>query len=708
MSQRIPTPATAIALIAVIAVLATACGPQSGSGPEVAGDSSTPAPATADTATPDASAETLVSGIEADGFDRSVRPQDDLYTFANGTWLEQTEIPADKSRYGTFLVLADKTEEDVRKLVEEVSNADAVEPGSPAQKIRDFFNAYMDAETADQLGEKPIEPDLERIAAAQTHADIVRLFGELGTDGINNPIGLFIFSDFQDANTNVVYVAQNGLTLPDRDYYLKDDEQYAQGRQLMQDYAERLFTLAGLDGADSIGKELLALETRLAEVQWTREQNRDRASQYNPHSSDELENLAPEIDWEGFFEASRLPERDTYIVMQPSFFEAADDIISDTPVETWKNYLTFQLLSGYAPVLGETYFSAWFDMYRKGLRGVEQARPRWKRAIASINGNMGELLGQLYVERHFTPEAKARMQELIDNLIEAYRQSITDLEWMSEETKQEALAKLARFNSKVGYPDEWRDYSALEIRPGDLVGNLKRATAFEYQRNLNKLDRPVDKSEWLMTPQTINAYYLPMWNEIVFPASILQPPYFNLAADDAVNYGAIGAVIGHEIGHGFDDQGRKFDGDGNLRDWWTPEDNARFLERKDKLAAQYDAYEVIDGLTINGQYTSGENIGDLGGLSIAYKAYQLSLDGAEAPVIDGWTGDQRFFLGWARAWREKRRPEEEKRLLTIDTHSPTKFRANGAAVNVPAFYEAFDVKEGDGMYLPPEDRVKIW
>jgi predicted metalloendopeptidase len=321
---------------------------------------------------------------------------------------------------------------------------------------------------------------------------------------------------------------------------------------------------------------------------------------------------------------------------------------------------------------------------------------------------MGELLGQLYVERHFTPQAKARMQEMIDNLIEAYRQSITELDWMSEETKQQALLKLSKFHSKIGYPDTWRDYSSLDIVAGDLVGNLKRATVFEYQRNLNKLDKPVDKTEWLMTPQTVNAYYLPMWNEVVFPASILQPPFFNMAADDAVNYGAIGAAIGHEIGHGFDDQGRRFDGDGNLRDWWTEEDDRKFLERKEKLAAQFNGYEVIDGMTINGEFTSGENIGDLGGLSIAYKAYQLSLHGKEAPVIDGWTGDQRFFLGWAQVWREKRRPEEEKRLLTIDPHSPTKYRANGGAVNVPGFYTAFDVKEGDGMYLAPDKRVKIW
>ncbi len=657
---------------------------------------------------PAAAEPALLSGIDRSSFDESVRPQDDLFAHVNGGWLASTEIPADKSRYGAFDILADQAEEDVRLLVEEVSQLENVQPGTATQKIRDYYNAYMDKETANAKGVGPISQDLASIAAAQTHDDILRLFASLGMAGVSSPIGGFIFSDFEDANTNVVYLAENGLTLPDRDYYLKDDEQFVKGRELLQEYAQTLFELAGLEGADQIGKRILALETRLAEVQWTREENRDRVKQYNPMTLQQLRELAPGIDWPGFFEASLLPERETYIVMQPSFFTALADIIASTDVATWQDYLRYHTLSSYAPILSDEFFTASFEMFNKGLQGTEEARPRWKRALASLNGSMGELLGQLYVEKHFNAASKARMQELIDNLVEAYRISITELEWMSEETRQQALEKLAKFNSKIGYPDQWRDYSKLEVLAGDLVGNVKRATAFEYQRNLNKLDQPVDKSEWLMTPQTVNAYYLPMWNEIVFPASILQPPYFNMAADDAVNYGAIGAVIGHEIGHGFDDSGRRFDGDGNLRDWWTEEDNARFIERKDKLAAQYSSYVVIDGLTINGEFTSGENIGDLGGLSIAYKAYQLALSGEQAPVIDGWTGDQRFFLGWAQAWREKSRPEEAKRLLTVDSHSPARFRANGTLVNVPDFYSAFDVQQGDGLYLPPEDRVKIW
>ncbi|MDH3925723.1 MAG: M13 family peptidase, partial [Xanthomonadales bacterium] len=399
---------------------------------------------------------------------------------------------------------------------------------------------------------------------------------------------------------------------------------------------------------------------------------------------------------------------DRYIVNQPSFFEAANNIIKETDLAAWRDYLAFQTMDTFAPVLGDEYFRTWFEFYEAGLQGIEEPSPRWKRAVNAVNGNMGELLGQLYVDKHYQDESRVRMETMIANLKEAYRQSITNLDWMSETTKQQALDKLSKFNPKIGYPSEWRDYSSMEIAAGDLAGNVKSAALFEYNRNIDKLDSPVDKNEWFMNPQTVNAYYNPAWNEIVFPAAILQPPFFNVEADDAVNYGGIGAVIGHEIGHGFDDQGRKFDGDGNLRDWWTEEDNTRFEERKNKLAAQYNGYEVIDGLTINGEFTSGENIGDLGGLGIAYKAYKLSLEGKEAPMIDGFTGDQRFFLGWAQVWRGKARDEETKRLLTIDPHSPAKFRANGAPVNVDAFYQAFDVNEGDGMYLPPEDRVKIW
>jgi putative endopeptidase len=650
----------------------------------------------------------LVSGIDKSGFDESVLPQDDFFAYVNGTWIKNTEIPADRALWGTFYALRDQSNKDIRTLVEEVSAVEDVKNGTPAQKIRDFYNSYMDVEKSTILGAEAIRSELTEIAAASSLDDIYRLFSTLGVYGVDSPIGGYIFSDEKDPNTNVVYVAQAGLTLPDRDYYLKDDEQFVKGRQLYLDYVANIFTQAGFENGAGRAESLLALETKLAEVQWTKEENRNPVNSYNPKTLTELKEMSPKINWDITFEAAGISARDLYIVSQPSFFEAAGDIIAEAELDLLKDYLTFQTLSSFSPVLGDDLFNLWFGFFRQGLSGVSEPQPQWKRAVNATNGNMGELLGQLYVDRHFQPEAKARMDILIQNLIKAYEKSIIELEWMSEETKQQALVKLSKFTPKIGYTDNWRDYSKMDITAGDLVGNIKSAAEFEYNRQLNKLDAPVDKGEWFMNPQTVNAYYNPVWNEIVFPASILQPPFFNVNADDAVNYGGIGAVIGHEIGHGFDDQGRQYNGDGNLSDWWTEDDAEKFDERKNALAAQYDGYEVIDGLTINGQFTSGENIGDLGGLSIAYLAYKMSLNGKEAPVIDGLTGDQRFFMGWAQVWRAKARDEEAKQRLTTDPHSPAKFRANGAAVNVPAFYEAFEVKEGDGMYLPPEERVKIW
>jgi putative endopeptidase len=656
----------------------------------------------------EAPAAELGSGIDQSGFDESVRPQDDFFAYVNGTWVKNTEMPADKARWGTFDALGEQSQRDIRELVEEVSQTDNVEPGSPTQKIRDFYNAWMDDERATAQGIEPIRGDLDAIAAIDSMDGVYTMFSKLGVYGVNSPIGLGIFSDMKNPDVNAIYVVQAGLTLPDRDYYLKDDEQFVNGRQLYLKYVTDIFNLAGYDNAADRAERLLELETSLAEVMWTKEENRDWSKRYNPMNIDELNELAPDINWSLGFETAQIPVDKQYLVSQPSYFEAASKIIAGTPLDTWKDYLAFQTISTFAPVLGDQYSQLSFDFFDKGLRGVDEQEPRWKRAVGSVNDNMGELLGQLYVEKHFQAESKARMDQMIKNLIAAYEVSITNLDWMSEETKQQALDKLHKFTPKIGYPDKWIDYSKLEVVDGDLVANIKNGRTFAYNREIDKLDKPVDKTEWGMTPQTVNAYYNPVWNEIVFPASILQPPFFNVMADDAVNYGGIGAVIGHEIGHGFDDSGRRFDGDGVLRDWWTEEDAAKFDERKNALAAQYDSYDVIDGLTINGQFTSGENIGDLGGLSIAYLAYKMSLNGKEAPVIDGWTGDQRFFLGWAQVWRSKARPEETKRRLTVDPHSPPKFRANGAAVNVPAFYEAFDVKEGDGMYLPPEERVKIW
>ena len=650
----------------------------------------------------------LVSGIDRSGFNESVRPQDDFFGYVNGTWVENTEMPADKARWGTFDALAEQSQKDVRTLVEEVSTAANVETGTATQKIRDFYNSYMDAESATAKGIEAIRTDLETIAAIEDMDGVYRAFSSLGVYGVTSPIGIGIFSDMKDPDVNAIYVVQAGLTLPDRDYYLKDDEQFVNGRQLYMDYVTNIFTTAGFENGADRAERLMALETRLAEVMWTKEENRDWSKRYNPMNLDELNKMSPEINWTLAFETAQIPASSQFLVSQPSYFEAAGKILAETPLDTWKDYLALQTISAFAPVLGDQFAELNFNFFRKGLSGVDEQEPRWKRAVDSVNDNMGELLGQLYVEKHFQAESKRRMDIMIQNLIKAYEVSILELEWMSDVTKQQALDKLHKFTPKIGYPDKWIDYSKLEIVAGDLVANIKNGADFAYNREIDKLDKPVDKTEWGMTPQTVNAYYNPVWNEIVFPASILQPPFFNVYADDAVNYGGIGAVIGHEIGHGFDDSGRRFDGDGILRDWWTEEDTIKFDERKNALAAQYDGYEVVDGLTINGQFTSGENIGDLGGLSIAYLAYKLSLDGKEAPVIDGWSGDQRLFLGWAQVWRSKTRDAEAKRRLTVDPHSPPKFRANGAAVNIPAFYAAFDVKEGDGMYLTPEERVKIW
>ncbi len=656
----------------------------------------------------DAATVEPVSGLDFDGFDTTIRPQDDLFGSVNGKWVAETELPADCARWGSFDMLREQSEDDVKVLVEEVSAVKNARHGSATQKIRDFYNAYMDAEAATALGTEAIRTELDEIAAIESYDDLFRSFGSLGLYGVDGPISGFIFSDLKNPDTTVVYLGESGITLPGRDYYLLDDELFVKGRELYRTYVAKLFELAGVEGGADKAETLLALERQLAEAHWTKEDNRDPVKRYNPKTPEELQQLAPKINWEVNLQAAQVPGRDRYIVNQPSYFEAASDIIAGTGISTWKDYLIFQTIDAFAPILGDDFFQAWFEFHQAGLQGIEEPRPRWRRAINATNANMGELLGQLYVEKHYQDEARERMETMIAYLLEAYRQSIIELDWMSDVTKQQALLKLSKFKPKIGYPGTWRDYSNMEIVGGDLVANIKSASEFEYQRNINKLDKPVDKSEWFMNPQTVNAYYNPVWNEIVFPASILQPPFFNVKADDAVNYGGIGAVIGHEIGHGFDDQGRKFDGDGNLRDWWTEEDITRFEERKQKLAAQYNNYQVIDGLTINGEFTSGENIGDLGGLGIAYQAYKLSLNGAEAPVIDGLTGEQRFFLGWSQVWRSKARDEETKRLLTIDPHSPARFRANGAAINVDAFYAAFDVKEGDGMWLPPEDRVKIW
>jgi len=651
---------------------------------------------------------TLGSGIDFAGFNENVRPQDDFFGYANGNWVDNTEIPGDRARWGTFDILREQADKDVRALVEEASSSPAVEPGSSTQKIRDYYNSYMNMKAVTDLGVEAIRSELNEIEAIANLDDLYRSFGTLGIYGATSPVETDIDADMKNPEVYGVYIAQSGLTLPDRDYYLLDDEQFVNGRRLYLEYVASIFEKAGYDNGADRAEPLLALETAIAQVQWTKERNRDYSQQYNLRSMDELFEMAPHINWQILLDSIGLGARKQYIVMQPDFFVALSDIAINTNLQTWKDYLAFQTLSSFAPVLGDEFFTTRFSFFRKGLSGIDEPRPLWKRAVASVSGNMGEMLGQLYVEKHFQETSKARMDTMIENLLKAYEVSINKLEWMNDDTRRQALDKLSKFGPMIGYPDNWIDYSSLEIVEGDLITNVKNGARFAHNHDLDKLDKPVDKTEWLMTPQTVNAGYHPILNVIVFPAAILQPPFFNSEADEAANYGAIGAGIGHEIGHGFDDSGSRFDGDGVLRNWWTDEDREKFDVRKNALAAQYDGYEVIDGLTINGQFTSGENIGDLGGLSIAYEAYRMSLNGEEAPVIDGLTGDQRFFLGWAQVWRSKSREEDTKRRLTSDPHSPAKFRTNGAAVNIPAFYDAFNVQEGDGMFLAPADRVKIW
>ena len=647
-------------------------------------------------------------GIDVSGMDRSVRPQDDFNQFVNGTWIRTTEIPADRARFGSFDALTEQSIAAVRALIEGVAARTDLEPGSEAYQIGAMYRSFMDTARIEQLGITPLQAPLAVIASLQSAADLARVLAELAPLGLRGPFGAFVGQDPKNSSVYVVSISQSGLGLPDRDYYLRDDARMADVRAAYADYLARVFTLAGQPDPQGAAERILALETRIAERQWDRARLRDRNLAYNKMSVAELTSLAPGFDWGAHLAQAGMGSAGDVIVRQPDYLTAITAILQDTPAATWREYLTAGLLSGAAPLLTRDFVQAHFELYGRTLSGQQELEPRWKRGVGRVQGALGEAVGRLYVERHFQPTAKARMDELVKNLLAAFREGIEELEWMSPATRVQAQDKLAKFTVKIGYPDKWRDYSALEIRPDDLAGNQLRAARFAYDDMVSRLGQPVDRERWAMTPQTVNAYYNASNNEIVFPAAILQPPFFNTAADDAVNYGAIGAVIGHEISHGFDDQGRKSDGDGNLRDWWTAEDEAAFQQRATLLGAQYEAYAPIEGMKINGALTMGENIGDLSGLAVAYRAYRNSLGGREAPVIDGFTGDQRFFMGWAQVWRSKLRDDELRRRLLTDSHSPGMFRAFVPLTNFDPFYAAFDLKPGDRLYRAPEDRVKVW
>jgi putative endopeptidase len=653
------------------------------------------------------SSRRLVSGIDVAAFDKSIRPQDDLYRYVNGAWLAKTAIPADKARYGSFDVLADKAQEDLRQIVEDANKSPGA-PGSDSRKIGDFYASYMDEARADQLGATPLARELAGADAVQTKADLAREFARLMKINCDVPISAGAVGDFMNPKVNSLFIGQSGLGLPDRDYYLKDDPKLAEYRTKYVAMLASLMKLAGDPTPEKTASDVMSLETELAKSNWTNVENRQITRLYNKVEMADLPKQFPGFDWTAWTGEIGASGLDFVVVAQPSYAKAFAAAVNDWPVERWKPYLKASIVRGYASVLSKPFHDAEFDFYGHTLRGIEQEQPRWKLAINALNGTLGEALGRLYVGRHFTPQAKARMEQLVENLRSAYRQSIEGLDWMSPQTKKEAQQKLTALRKKIGYPDKWRDYSKLEIRRDDLVGNLMRASVFEAEFELGKAGKPVDPEEWGMTPQTINAYYNPINNEVVFPAAILQPPFFNMDADDAVNYGAIGAVIGHEMGHGFDDQGRRFDSTGKMRDWWTPQDAAEYQKRTAQLVAQVGQYEVLPGLKLNGELTLGEDIGDLTGLTIAHRAYLLALGGKPAPVIDGLGGDQRFYMGWAQVWRAKMREDALRQQVLTNVHPPDTLRGNMPLVNIPEFYAAFDVKPGDKLYLPPEKRVKIW
>jgi predicted metalloendopeptidase len=653
-----------------------------------------------------ASAQTL--GVDTTNFDRSVRPQDDFFRYVNGGWLKRTQIPADRSSYGSFVQLRDRSEEAVRAIVEEAAAARNAQPGSETQKVGDLYASFMDSARVEAAGIAPLRPELARIAALGDRAALPELYARLMRLGVQTPMSFGVGQDARQATRYIASVGQSGLGLPDRDYYLKQDARLAAARAAYQTYLETVLRLAGDRDPAAGARAVLAFETALAEKHWDRARSRDREATYNLRTVAQLDSITPGFSWGRFLQAANAAGTPGVVVRQPDYLTAMNQLVASTPLYVLKQYLTVKLVDSYASALSSPFVNAQFAYRGKALQGLEENRPRWKRGVSVVEGTLGEAAGRLYVQRNFRPESRERMQQLVGNLRTAFGEAIDSLEWMSPATKVQAQAKLAKFNVKIGYPDQWRDYSALEIRRGDLAGNLMRAAEFGYNRMVRRLGQPIDRGEWGMTPQTVNAYYSSTMNEIVFPAAILQPPFFDPSADDAVNYGGIGAVIGHEISHGFDDQGRRSDGEGNLRDWWTEADNEAFKQRADALVAQYGAFSPLEGLNVNGRLTLGENIGDVSGLAMAYRAYRKSLNGREAPVIDGLTGDQRFFMGWAQVWRTLQRPDALRQQIMTDSHSPGEYRVNGVLRNIPEFYRAYNVQPGDKMYLPPEQRVKIW
>jgi putative endopeptidase len=666
-------------------------------------------PPIADAADSAATSGILKSGVYLQNLDKSVRPQDDFYRHINGGWLATAQIPADRSNYGTFTKLQEDAERDLRDILEAAVSSKAA-PGSDAQKVGDYYASFLDEATVEARGLKPLQDELTRIDGLKTKQDVAGYIGRAQRLFVAQPFAYFVAVDEKNSTQYLSTVTQTGLGMPDRDYYLSDDAKLKGIREKYEPYVRDLLGLAATPDAAGAAKKIYAIESRIATAHWTRVQNRDAEKTYNRHDRAALAKLMPSFDWDAFLRGAQIPSEKVAAVnvTQPSYFEALDRIFAEVPVADWRVYLRYKLLHTYTSDLPAKFVQRQFEFSERTVSGIEELKPRWKRGVDTIEGTVGELVGKMYVERHFKPEAKQRIDALVKNLNNAFSSGIDQLEWMSPQTRRRAHEKLAQFTTKIGYPDKWRDWSKLEIRRDDLLGNEMRAAAVLFERGVNKLGGPIDRTEWLMTPQTVNAYYNPPQNEIVFPAAILQPPFFDVTVDDAINYGAIGAVIGHEISHGFDDQGRRYDGKGNLNDWWAPADNDEFTRRAKEFGKQYDASSPLPGTHVNSELTMGENIADLAGVAMAYRAYKLSLNGKPAPVIDGYTGDQRFFIGWAQGWARKYRDDELRRRLLTDPHSPSEFRTNVIVANLPEFYAAFDVKPGDKMYRAPAERVKIW
>jgi predicted metalloendopeptidase len=646
-------------------------------------------------------------GIDTTYLDRSVRPQDDLYQFVNGGWLRKYPVPEDASRWSAASELNERSRDAMHALLEEASRS-AAPAGSEERKVGDLYASFMDSARIEALGVTPLKPELDRIAAVTAASQLPAAFARLARLGVTRPVAVTVGQDQKRSSVNIVQISQSGLGLPDRDYYLTQDARMTAVRKEYVAYMARLLSLAGRTDPEGAAARVLALETSLAQRQWDRVRSRDRNATYNRLTVAQIAAGSPHFDWTRYFAEAGLGSATEAVVAQPDFLTAFDSVLAATPVGTWREYMSVRLLDSFANELSSPFVQARFDFRGKVLSGQVVNQARWKRGVSEVEGALGEAAGKLYVARHFKPAAKARIDTLIRNLREAYRIGIDSLAWMAPETKAQAKEKLARVSVKIGYPDKWRDYGALRIGRDDLIGNAMRSREWQYQEVVDRLGKPVDRTRWLLTPQTVNAYYNSVNNEIVFPAAILQPPFFDPEADDAANYGGIGAVIGHELGHGFDDQGRKSDGEGNLRDWWTAADAKAFEERAAKLGAQYDVLSPLEGARVNGKLTMGENIGDLSGLEQAYRAYRLSLGGREAPVIGGFTGDQRFFMANAQIYRANQRDASLRQQLLSDPHSPAQYRATVPAANTDAFQRAFGLKPGDRLYVAPEARVRIW